>query len=169
MNLGHGAGSLRVSIVARTSSVVALHETRVVDAVVGSLDADTTVALLHNNSQDEARVDAGRLSDGADSALDIVDLIIGVVLHVPLSTARFHGIAVAFEHVVEARDPLFQGGPAVRHQTGTAENRRVQVAAAFIERVSGHCILRLAQERGWHWSPENEGEAASSKKLGKKG
>jgi hypothetical protein len=164
LNLGLGARSLRVSVIAGASSVVTLHQTRVVDTVVGSLDTDTTVALLHNDSQDEARVHTARFSDRVDSALDVIYLLVGVVLNAELSARLFHGSAVTLEHIVEARDPLLQGGPAFRHQTVTTENRRVQVAAASIERVSGH-IFRLAEERGWHWSPRNEGEAASSQKL----
>lgn len=65
-------------------------------------------------------------------------------------------------HCVKARDPLRQGGPTIRHQTVPAKHRGVQVAAASTKGVSG--LARL-QERGWHWSPRNEGEAASSQNL----
>ena len=140
VNLGLGAGSGRSSVIASTSSIVALHETRVVHTIVGSLDTNATVALLHHNSQDEARVQTAGFSDGGDGTLDVIDLLVGVVVHIKLSTALLDGCAVALEHIVEARDPFLQGGPAVRHQTVTTENRRVQVGAASIERMSGSIL-----------------------------
>lgn len=72
--------------------------------------------------------------------------------------------AAAALHIVKGGDPLGQGRPPVGHQTVTAEHGSVQVDAASIEGVRGR-ICRCAEERGWYWSPRNEGEAASSQKL----
>lgn len=85
------------TVVAGAGAVVALHETRVVDAVVGCRDTDTAVAFLHDDGQDEARVDAAGLGDRVDAVLDVVDFLVGVVGDIPLSTARPHDLAVVLE------------------------------------------------------------------------
>lgn len=54
-----GAGILYCAIVAAPSTVVALHEAWVTDAIVGSGRADTAVGLLDNDCENEAGVDAG--------------------------------------------------------------------------------------------------------------
>lgn len=72
LDLGRGARVLDVlgsagTSVAATLAVVRLHETRVDDTVVGRVHTDTPVALLHDDSQNEAGVDtrfAGDLGDG---------------------------------------------------------------------------------------------------------
>jgi hypothetical protein len=64
--LAGGAGVLDRAVVAGSGAVVRLHESWVADAVVGGWGADTTVAFLHHDGEDEARVDAGGCADGLD-------------------------------------------------------------------------------------------------------
>lgn len=148
-----------------------LHETRVDDAVVGGVDADTAVALLHDDSQDEAGVDARLAGDLGDGGLHLGHLVLGSIGDTPLRAGRSHDLLVALEHIIEAGDPAGNGGPSIRHLAAAAEDGGVEVAATSTERVAGRGLLDFnyicgrARERVCDWSPRNEGEAASSQKL----
>lgn len=175
LDLGLGAGVLDVlggagTSVAAALAVVRLHETRVDDAVVGGVDTDTAVALLHDDSQDEAGIDAGLAGDLVDGGLHGGHLGLGGIGDTPLGAGRSHDLLVSLEHVVKARDPVRDGGPSIGDQAGATEDGGVEVGATSTEGVGGrglvdlNYICRGARVRVCDWSPRNEGEAASSQK-----
>lgn len=59
--------------------VMRLHDTGVRDAVVGGADVDTAVRLLHDDGEDESRVDKGVLGDLEDAVVHVLDLLLGWV------------------------------------------------------------------------------------------
>lgn len=64
------------------NAVVALHQARVVDAVVGRLDPWVAARFLDDGAQDGTNVDARLLCDGLDGGVDVLDLLVArVVLH----------------------------------------------------------------------------------------
>lgn len=77
-HLGDGGQRARVlddaGVVAGAGAVVALHHARVVDAAVGGWDPQAAVALLHDDGEDEARVDLRLARDGVDGSLEILVL-----------------------------------------------------------------------------------------------
>lgn len=175
LDLGLGAGVLNVlggadTSVAAALAVVRLHETGVDDAVVGGVDTDTAVALLHDDSQDEAGIDAGLAGDLVDGGLHGGHLGLGGIGHTPLGAGRSHDLLVGLEHVVKAGDPARKGGPSIGDEAGATEDGGVEVAATSTEGVAGrglvdfNYICRGARVRVCDWSPRNEGEAASSQK-----
>lgn len=90
-DLGLRARGLDVDVVvASTSAVVGLHQTRVEDTVSGAVDADTSVGLLQDNGEDEAVVDKGLLGDLVDGVLKLLELIGGVVGDAHPVTADLH-------------------------------------------------------------------------------
>ena len=70
--------TLRVARVERDTGV-GLHDARVTDAVVGRADADVAAGFLHDDAQDDARVDAGFGRDPLDGGLDVGDFAGAVV------------------------------------------------------------------------------------------
>lgn len=82
-HLGDLRGRARVLddavVVASALAIVALHETRVPDATVGGVDADAAIALLHDDREDESRVDVGGRANAGDGGLEVVILLVGVV------------------------------------------------------------------------------------------
>lgn len=95
MDLAVWAGVLDGAVlVAGTGSVVALHETRVDDTIVGGLDTDTAVGLLHNDGQNEPSVDTAGGSNCFNGFLHVGVLVVGVIRHTELSTARGHDVQV---------------------------------------------------------------------------
>ena len=70
--------SLRVSGI-ECDTGVGLHDARVSDAVVGLADADVAAGFLHDDAQDDARVDAGFGRDPLDGGLDVRDFAGAVV------------------------------------------------------------------------------------------
>lgn len=52
-----------------------LHQTWILDAVVGGDDAHASVGFLHDDGEDEAGVDTGGGRDALNGALDVGDLI----------------------------------------------------------------------------------------------
>lgn len=86
-DLAGGAGVLDGAVVAGSGTIVRLHESWVADAVVGGWGADATVAFLHHDGEDEARVDAGGCADGLDGGGDFVDFGFGVLRDAELGTA----------------------------------------------------------------------------------
>lgn len=166
MDLAIWAGVLNGTVlVARTGSVVALHETGVDDTVVGGLDTDTAVGLLHNDGQNETSVDTAGGSNCFNGLLHVGVLVVGVIRHTELSTARGHDIQVRLEHIVKGGDPLGDRGPPIRHQTITTKNCFIKIGTAFTEGRTGLCGCRLLVEIGCYRRPRNEGEAAGSQKL----
>lgn len=166
MDLAVWAGVLNGTVfVAGTGSVVALHQTRVDDTIVGGLDTHTTIGLLHNDGQDETSVNTAGGSNCFDGLLHIGVLVVGVIRHAELSTARGHDSRVGLEHIVKGGDPLGDRGPPIRYQTITTKNCFVKIGTACIEGRTGLCICRLLVEIGCYRRPRNEGEAAGSQKL----
>lgn len=91
------------SVVGR--SVMGLHQAGVDHPVVGSRNADTADRLLHDHSQDEAVIDAGRSSHGLDTRTDVSNFSRTVVSSpTVVATANCHVPLVGSEHVAEA-DP----------------------------------------------------------------
>lgn len=175
LDLGGRAGVLdRAVDVAASLAVVGLHETGVDDAVVGGLDADTAVALLHNDGQDEAGVDARLAGDLGDGGLHIGHLGLGGIGDTPLGARRAHDLLVALEHIIEGGNPVGNGGPSIGDLAGAAKDGGVKVAATSTEGVLGRGLLDFNYISGCasgnvcDWSPRNEGEAASSQKLERK-
>jgi hypothetical protein len=171
LDLGGRAGVLdRAVDVAATLAIVGLHETGVNDAVVGGLDTDTAVALLHNDGQDEARVDARLTGDLGDGGLHVGHLGLGGIGDTPLGTGRAHDLLVALEHIIEGGNPVGDGGPSIRDLAVAAKDGGVKVAATSTEGVLGRSLLDFNYISGCSsgtvcdWSPRNEGEAASSQK-----
>ena len=70
--------TLRVARVERDTGV-GLHDARVPDAVVGGADAHVAAGFLHDDAQDDARVDAGFGRDSLDGGLDVGDFAGAVV------------------------------------------------------------------------------------------
>lgn len=174
LDLGGRAGVLdRAVDVAATLAVVGLHETRVDDAVVGGRDADTAVALLHNDSQDEAGIDAGLAGDLGDGSLDVGHLALGSIGSTPLGAGRAHDPLVALEHIVKAGNPVGKGGPSIGDLAVAAKDSLVKVAATSTEGVLRRGLLDFnyisgcASRKVCDWSPRNEGKAAGSQKLEK--
>lgn len=103
-----------------------LHETGVADAVVGGVDSDTALGLLHDDCEDEAVVDLGGLGDGFDSGFDDGVLFVGVVGDGELRAGGLHEGLVGFEHLVvgypvRLRGPACAGGAVtVVHLVGVA-------------------------------------------------
>ena len=66
-------------VVAGASSIVALHETRIPYAAVGGVNAHAAVALLHDDGENVARVNARRAGDTANGGLEPSVLLVAVV------------------------------------------------------------------------------------------
>ncbi len=175
LDLGGWARVLDCTVdVAATLAVVGLHETGVDDAVVGGVDAGTAVALLHNDSQDEAGIDAGLAGDLGDGGLDVGHLALGIIGNTPLGAGRAHDPLVALKHIVKGGNPVGNGGPSIGDLAVTAKDSGVKVAATSTEGVLRRGLLDFNYISGCasgnvgDWSPRNEGEAASSQKLEKR-
>ena len=78
-----------------------LHQSRVSDSIIGGRHSDTALGFLHDDGQDEAMVDAGRLCGGFDGVVDVTDFLGGVVGLAELSARFEHEGFVGVEHVVE--------------------------------------------------------------------
>lgn len=98
-DLVRGARVLDAAVVARSSAVVALHETGVDDSIVGGGSAHTTVALLHHDGENETRVDASRLADRLDAVGHVAHLLLRGVGNAPLVAGAGHDILVGLEPV----------------------------------------------------------------------
>ena len=70
--------TLRVAGIERDTGV-GLHDARVPDAVVRRADADVAAGFLHDDAQDDARVDAGFGRDPLDGGLDVRDFAGAVI------------------------------------------------------------------------------------------
>lgn len=104
-----GAGAL---VEARVSAVVGLHETGVHDTVVGGWGANASVGLLHDDGEDEALVDAGRLGDRLNGGLEVGGFLVGVVfLAEALARLGDDVLQVGCPHAVEVL-PLVERRPA---------------------------------------------------------
>lgn len=78
-----------------------LHEARVEDGVLGCDDADAACGFLHDDGEDEARVDAARGGDLLDAGFHLGDFGAGVVGDAPLRAGVFHlGLVVGEPGVV---------------------------------------------------------------------
>lgn len=158
-HLGDLAGRARVldvAVVARSTAVVALHQTRIDHAVVGGWCAHAAVTLLHNNGENEAGIDAGRVGDGLDGAGDVVHLVVGVVGDVPLSAGGGHDILVCFEHVIKGRHPVAHRRPTVRHLTISTENCVCACRLAQVQRMRVRMTCTMTRMKGRNRSPKNE-------------
>lgn len=78
-HVGSAGSGLGAVLVTGASSIVALHQTGVLDTVVGGLDADTALALLHDNGKDESLIDIGFLGDIQNARSDVGSFFVGVV------------------------------------------------------------------------------------------
>lgn len=109
---GDFAGRAGALVEARVRAVVGLHETGVLDAVVGGWGAHASVGLLHDDGEDEARIDAGGLGDGLNGGLEVGGFLVGVVfLAKALAGLGDDVLEVGRPHAVEVL-PLAEGGPA---------------------------------------------------------
>lgn len=80
LNHRGGAGCcLAAVLVAGALASVALHETSVLNTVVGGVDANTALAFLHNNCKDESGVDASFAGDRLDASVNVACFVIRVV------------------------------------------------------------------------------------------
>jgi len=111
-HLADRAVRARVDAGARSGTVVRLHETGVDDTVVGGGDADAALALLHDDGEDEAGVDAGLAGELVDGLADAVNLISRVVSAPAVPAARLlHQGEVGIPELVEGA-PSRLVGPA---------------------------------------------------------
>ena len=78
-----------------------LHQSGVSNSIVGGRHSYAALGFLHDNRQDEAVVDAGRLCSGFDGVVDVTDFLGGVVGLAELSAGLEHEGFVGVEHVVE--------------------------------------------------------------------
>lgn len=58
---------------------MALHQTRILDTVVGGVDSNTALAFLNDNGKDESSINACLGGDCVDSRFDICGLLLRVV------------------------------------------------------------------------------------------
>lgn len=112
-HLGNLAGRAGVEAGAAAGAVVRLHEAGVADAVVRGGHADAALALLHDNGEDEALVDARLAGHGVDGVLDVANLG-GRVLGAPAVPAArlLHQRHVGVPELVKGA-PGAHGGPAL--------------------------------------------------------
>ena len=85
--------TLRVARIERDTGV-GLHDAWVADAIVRRADADVAAGLLHDDAQDDARVDAGFGRDRLDGGLDVGDFAGAVIEGHESGVLRPEGIVV---------------------------------------------------------------------------
>lgn len=107
--------------VARVDSLEGLHESRVVEAVVGSRGADAALGLLHDDGENELGLDTAGASDLLDCLLDVVGLLLAVVVHAKLGAGLESGSNVSAPEVLE-RLPFRLLRPALGRGAVTAED-----------------------------------------------
>ena len=151
-DLVKGAGA---DLEAAALTVVGLHETRVDDAVVGGVDADAALALLHDYREDEAGVDASLAGDLPDGSVDVGNLLRRIVLVAAVPLAR-----VLHDGGVDGPE-LFVRAPGIR--VGPAG---LGSAVALVEAVRVRVGGRRSQEfLGWG-TESRGGKERSDSKLG---
>lgn len=97
-DLGLRAGVLHIaSVVAGAGAVVILHQTWVANSVVGCWCANTAIAFLKHDGEDESSVDARGASHGLDRSRNIVSLVVRIVRHIPLRAGARHDDLVHLE------------------------------------------------------------------------
>jgi hypothetical protein len=103
-----------VSIHKKTKwSFAHLHQTWVLHAVVGRRDADAALGFLHHDGEDEALINAGRLSNGLNGGLDVGGLLVGVVVLAELCARDGNDGHVVGPHGVKV-NPVALRRPALR-------------------------------------------------------
>lgn len=163
-------GGLRAGVDtgAAAGAVVALHQTRVHDAVVGRRDANAANTLLHDDGKDEAAVDAGltgHLLNGAADGCDLIGRVVGTPA-VP-ATGLSHDGAERVPELVERAPSTLVGpallGRAVALEEGVAvgDGEDAEVLGSLDDRVKllGHLLL-LGRGRGSN-SRKGEGNQLS--------
>ena len=83
-----------------------LHQTGIVDSIIGRTHTNVPRRFLHDDAQDGANVDAGLPSDSFDGLLDVGNFALAVV--------EFHQLGVAFpeEVVLLPATPIREVGRA---------------------------------------------------------
>lgn len=133
-----------------------LHESWISDPVVGCRGADTAIAFLEDDGEDEARIDAGGRGNGLNGGGDIGDFAVGGVGYGPLGAGLLDGGFIVVEHSFKTRYPCALRGPSLGYGPCTAVDV-VDVCTALLEHI---VRVRLWC---WNWSSRNEcGKAAGS-------
>ena len=107
--------------VARALTLEGLHQSRVVEAVVGGRGANAALGLLHDDSENELGLDTALASDLLDGLLDVVRFFLAVVLHAELGARLESGSNVGAPGILE-RLPLRLLRPALGRGTVTTED-----------------------------------------------
>lgn len=104
----------RVYAGTRSRSIVRLHESRVANGSAGavrSTSSDTSLALLHDNGENETLVEETLVSVLDDGLLDIGDLLVRVLgTHAVPATGLLHLAGVIVPERVP-RSPVFPSSP----------------------------------------------------------
>lgn len=137
-NLTLGTRILNNSIlVAGPRALVTLHQSRVDYPVVGGLDTNAPLAFLHNNWQDEVRIDTAGFSHLADEILHGIGFVFWVIGKAPLRAAVRYGFFICLKHGFKRVHPLVTAGPAVGNTTVSSQYCRVETGAALTKGISG--------------------------------
>lgn len=129
-----------------------LHESRVVEAVVGGGSADAALRFLHDDGEQELFLDTGGTGDLLDGLLDVIRLLLAVVLHVELAARSESSGNVGLPEILE-RLPLRLLRPALGRGAITAED------LVGSTRHQGACLLGAGTNEG---SAEGESEKLAS-------
>jgi hypothetical protein len=77
-----------------------LHESWISHAIIGGGSADTAIAFLEQNGQDEARVDAGLASNLLNASTDDCRLVIRVSSDLELCAPAAYNLFIGIKPVV---------------------------------------------------------------------
>jgi len=141
----------RADTITGTSAIMRLHQSWVGDTVVGSRDADAALALLHDDSQNETRINARRSSYLVDRAVDGLGLFSRVILTPTVPGAGLaDGFLVGFPESIK-RTPAVQRRPA--------SSGRAIALVADVGIGDGSISLDETGEVGSHGSGVGHGES----------
>lgn len=149
--VGAGDNTLAAGV-ARALALEGLHESRVVEAVVGGRGANASLGLLHDNGEDEFGLDTTLGRDLLDGLLDVVGFFLAVVLHAELSARLESGGDVGVPGVLEG-DPFRLLRPALGRGT---------IAAEGLESSTLHQGAGVLGAGGQERSAEGNGEKLAS-------
>lgn len=117
LDFARRAGISDGGVVAGARTVVVLHEARVADATIGGGDAHAAFRFLHNDCQDEARVNAGAGGDGPDGGFEVGAFFVRVVVLTELGAGDGDDSQVGGPHALEVNPGILRrpvgGGGAV--------------------------------------------------------
>lgn len=115
---GHNTLAVRV---AGVGTLEGLHQSWVVETVVGRRGTNAALGLLHDDGEDELGLDAALSRDFLDGLLDIVGLLLAVVVHAKLGARLKSGGNVGVPGILEGL-PLRFLRPALSRGAITAED-----------------------------------------------